>query len=248
LTKAKLRSALGVLALGTLPLSGCTDWAGYDLDYLWGYIPALSTLRGSVAYDPYELPRLPAENTIPVASPEGISLPDFPQTALDSAAATLSNPLQPTPEVLSVGKRLYLNQCAMCHGANGGGNGTVVGPGKFPFAPAINGQAGTPRPVEYVFAIITTGRGLMPPQGYKLSYPEQWALATYVEYLQANPENDIPVAPWSALPGGVENNPMALPRVEPVEIEPEPASPAGRGAAPATEPISADSASAPTPR
>jgi mono/diheme cytochrome c family protein len=189
-------------------MSGCTDWALYDLDYFWGYIPALSTLRGSVAFDPYEMPRLPPENAIAVASPEGDVPPTFPgypyfsQTQLDSVAGTLTNPLQPTPEVLAIGQAQYLNQCAVCHGPQGGGNGPIVGDGKFPFAPAINGTGGVARPAGYVYAIIAVGRGLMPPQGYKLSDPEQWAIATYVQYLQR--QADATAAPAAVAPAATD--------------------------------------------
>ena len=61
----------GVLGLLLVSATGCTDWAGYDLDYLWSAIPALSTMRSSVTYDPYDMPRLPPENSVPLSTPNG---------------------------------------------------------------------------------------------------------------------------------------------------------------------------------
>lgn len=173
----------GLLAMG---LSGCTDWAGYDLDYAWGYIPALATLRGSVAYDPYELPRLPAEHTIPVASPIGDVPPRFTQAQLDSAAATLSSPFgpNPAPAVLARGEEVYRNQCYACHGPQGAGDGPVVGPGKYPFAPALNDGTANARSDGYLYGIIAVGRGLMPPYGERIAHLDRWAVVSYVRQLQ----------------------------------------------------------------
>jgi hypothetical protein len=40
---------LGGGLLAALLLSGCTDFAGYDLDYLMGKVPFLATMRSTVA-------------------------------------------------------------------------------------------------------------------------------------------------------------------------------------------------------
>jgi hypothetical protein len=69
LTSARL-TPLSLLAAGVL-LAGCTDWAGYDIDVAAGKVPQLATMRRSVIPDPYEMPRLPAEGTVPVAHPLG---------------------------------------------------------------------------------------------------------------------------------------------------------------------------------
>ncbi|MDP9347722.1 MAG: hypothetical protein M3P24_01030, partial [Gemmatimonadota bacterium] len=84
------RTLAGVLLLGSSVLSGCTDYAGYDLDRIIGSVPWLAVLREDVSYDPYELPRLPADGSIPVVNPRGDVPAPFAQTQLDSAAATLT--------------------------------------------------------------------------------------------------------------------------------------------------------------
>lgn len=182
-TRAR-RAPLLRAALALLPFAGCTDLAGYDLDRAFGAVPFLAVLREDVSLDPHEIPRLPAPNTIPVATPNGGTAAVFTQLQLDSVAGTVTNPLQATPEVLALGQAEYLNQCAVCHGSQGEGNGTVVGQGKFPFAPALVGAGSTARSPGYVYAVIQVGRGLMPPQGYKMTEREHWAVVSYVQHLQ----------------------------------------------------------------
>lgn len=177
------RAALGALLLAGL--SGCTDWAGYDLDSFWGKIPALSTMRSSVVYDPYEMPRLPAEHSVPVESPNGDTPAPFTQAQLDSVAPTLRSPFAtPDSAVLARGEYVYENQCTACHGPAGAGDGPVVGPGKFPFALPVNGPATAARSDGYLYGVIAVGRGLMPPYGEKIAHLDRWAVVAYVRQLE----------------------------------------------------------------
>lgn len=196
--RGRMRVAVVIPALAAL--SGCTDWAGYDVDAFWGRIDMLSTMRTSVALDPYDMPRLPAEHSIPVASPMGDLPPRFAQTQLDSAAATLVSPFgaQPAAERLARGEVLYDRQCAVCHGQEGEGTGPIVGAGKYPFAPPLNGAATGGRSDGYLYGIIAVGRGLMPPYGWALSHDDRWAVVAYVRRLQqqagAQPAAEVPSA------------------------------------------------------
>jgi mono/diheme cytochrome c family protein len=203
-----------LVAVGALSFAGCTDWAGYDLDYFWDAIPVLATMRGSVAYDPYELPRLPAPNSVPFSTPNGDMPGPFAQAQLDSAAATLTNPFAGSadPAVLARGQAVYNTQCTTCHGPQGAGNGPVVGPGKYPFAPPINGAATVGRSDGYIYAVMVAGRGLMPPYGEKITHADRWATVSYVRQLQgqsggasaapAAPGVTTAVNPPDSVPGG----------------------------------------------
>lgn len=217
---------VGLLGIG---LSGCTDFAGYDLDYLWGYIPALATMRSSVSFDPYEIPRLPPEHSIPALSPMGDTPPRFAQTALDSAAATLTNPFagEASAEVLRRGELVYLNQCSACHGPQGAGNGPVVGAGRFPFAPALNNGVAAARSDGYIYGVVVAGRGLMPPYGERLTETDRWAVVSYTRALQRN-SGAVPAAP-PVFPAA----PQTAPAQPPAATQPAATPPA---AAPATEP------------
>lgn len=182
--RGAVRAAVVVAALGTA--AGCTDWAGYDLDALWAKTPLLGMMHSSVAFDPYDMPRLPAEHTIPLSTPMGDLPPRFTQTQLDSAAATLTNPFagQASAQVMERGQAIYERQCSVCHGTMGAGDGTVVGPGKYPFAPPINGAATAGRSDGYIYGVVAVGRGLMPAYGWALAHDDRWAVVSYVRSLQ----------------------------------------------------------------
>jgi mono/diheme cytochrome c family protein len=194
----RLRRVRGVVLVGLLGLgaSGCTDLALFDIDMLLGRIPFISTLRWSVAPSPYEMPRLPAEGTVPAVNPRGDVPPPFTQQDLVQGAAAvegLQNPLQPTAAVLARGAQLYQQHCYACHGADGGGNGPVVGPGKFPFAPAANAAAVARYSDGYLYGIIRVGRGLMPAYGDRAGHLDRWAMVSYMRQLGTQTGVTVPV-------------------------------------------------------
>jgi mono/diheme cytochrome c family protein len=184
LTSANLARA-AVLAAAAFGLSGCTDWAGYDLDRASGAVPAFSTMRNDVSPDPYQMVREPVPGTVPAIHPLGDVPAPYTQAQLDSVAVTLVNPLQPTAQVLARGKQVYDSNCSVCHGDAGQGNGPVVNAQtKFPFAPAVNGAATAARSDGYVYGVIDVGRNFMPPYGARITHLDRWAVVTYVRHLQ----------------------------------------------------------------
>jgi mono/diheme cytochrome c family protein len=187
----RVRRMFGLVALGSLSVTGCTDAAGYDLDVLFGYFPVLSTMRGTVAYPAHSLPRLPAPGSVPSAGPMGEELPPFTQMQLDSVGAVLTNPLPATPEVLARGQVMYERQCSVCHGVTGDGAGSVVGDGRFPAAITIREAATAARPDGYLYGVIRVGRGLMPAYGERISNQDRWAIVHYMRQLQGG----APTAP-----------------------------------------------------
>jgi mono/diheme cytochrome c family protein len=184
------RAALSLAAAGAV-LAACSDWAGYDIDMAAGKVPQLATMRRSVIPDPYGMPRLPAPGSIPVASPNGETPPPFNSTQLDSVAPTLHNPYAggAPAAVMARGEVEFQRNCFVCHGPEGAGNGPIVGPGKFPFAPAINSAATAARADGYIYGVISVGRGLMPPYGFKLADQDRWAVVEYVRSLQQRAGN-----------------------------------------------------------
>ncbi|MEX0912816.1 MAG: cytochrome c [Gemmatimonadota bacterium] len=178
------RTTFGTLAIGALALVGCTDAAGYDLDYILSKAPFVATLRTTVAYPSHTLPRLPPEGTVPVFSPMGEVVPPFTQAQLDSVAPTLTNPLPATPEVLARGAVVYRNQCFTCHGAEGEGNGPVVGNGRFPLGPELDAGLAAGRSDGYLYAVIRVGRGLMPAYGERITHNDRWAVVHHLRQLQ----------------------------------------------------------------
>jgi mono/diheme cytochrome c family protein len=211
LTARDRRGRIGVpvaLGLAFATLAGCTDAAGYDLDYILSRAPFIATMRGTVAYEAQMMPRPPAPGTVPVAAPGGAPPPPFTREQLDSAAATLVNDVPATPEVLARGATVYNNQCSVCHGPQGEGNGPVVGVGRFPFGPPLSGAATAARSDGYIYAVIRVGRGLMPPYGERISHADRWAVVNYVRQLQggaavvaAPPAAPAPGQPVAGAPG-----------------------------------------------
>jgi mono/diheme cytochrome c family protein len=214
-----MRSVIAAIGVAAIGVGGCTDAAGYDLDYILGAVPFLSTMRTTVSYESQTLPRLPAAGTVPVFSPSGEVVPPFTQAQLDSAAATLVNPLPSTPDVRARGAVVYQNQCFACHGAQGEGNGPIVGGGRFPLGPPVNGPTVAAQSDGYIYAIIRVGRGLMPAYGERIGHNDRWALVQFVRELQERAGTaPAPVA-----------TPPAVPDVTPATPDagaPDPAAPA----------------------
>jgi mono/diheme cytochrome c family protein len=221
LSSRKLKRSPAALALGLLALAGCTDAAGYDLDMLMGKAPWLATMRNGVQYDPYEGgPRPAPEGSVAARSPNGDRPAHFAQTQLDSAAATLRNPYPADAAMMARGQVAYERNCTVCHGPAGAGNGPVVGPNKFPYAPAINAAATQARSDGYVYGVIRVGRGLMPPYGDRMTEADIWATVAYLRRLQGAGEV---VAPPPAVPGVQPAGPALTDTL----IEPSAATPTG---------------------
>ena len=173
---------VALLALGS---SACTA-----LDNALASVPFLAFMRNSPFLDPYEAPRPAPPGAVPFASPVGELLPPMEGTeqALVAFAASPAgrNPLARNDSAaLALGKVMYDRHCMVCHGTQGQGNGPVLGPGKFPFAPNIATIPTTGRPDGYIYAIIRAGRGLMPAYGSRTTHLERWAIVNYVRQLEA---------------------------------------------------------------
>jgi mono/diheme cytochrome c family protein len=207
-----LRGAALAAALAALP--ACTDWAGYDLDRASGAVPAFSTMRNDIGPDPYQMPREPVPGTVPTTHPLGDVPAPYTQAALDSAAATFSNPLPRSAQVMARGKLQYERNCAVCHGAAGDGQGSVINAqSKFPYAPALTAGATQARADGYIYAVIDVGRGLMPPYGARITHLDRWAIVHYVRQLQGGAPAAAPAvaaAPAPAAP--VASAPAAAPQ------------------------------------
>lgn len=176
------RSALLAAAL-SLGLSGCTQF-----ENAMASIPIFSFMRNAPSFDPYEAPRPAPYGSVAFNTPAGESLAPMESTeaGLNEFAAKITNPLGATDSLaLRAGKVMFDRNCAVCHGDQGKGNGSIIGPGKFPFAPDLTLPATVARSDGYLYAIIRAGRGLMPAYGPRMSHLERWATVMYVRQLQS---------------------------------------------------------------
>jgi mono/diheme cytochrome c family protein len=97
-----------------------------------------------------------------------------------AAAKRLKNPVPPTADAITAGKRAYGEHCRNCHGEKGDGKGEKaaelsVAPGDFTDAPGM-----ARRTDGELFWQITRGRLPMPSFEDKLSDQERWQLVDYI--------------------------------------------------------------------
>ncbi len=109
-----------------------------------------------------EPPRATAELTIP---PEAVQQP---------------NPVKPTPAVLAAAKKTYGYDCAMCHGADGGGKGDLAADMKLTLLDYRDPDALKNMTDGELFYIIKNGKGQMSGEGNREKAPEIWGLVNYV--------------------------------------------------------------------
>lgn len=130
----------------------------WSKDMMW--TPSLSPFEEEM--------RTPPAGTVPV---EGGELRPRP--------AELRNPFEPTPANLEKGRQLFLTYCAVCHGRNAEGGGTV---GEKFTLPAF--KLTDLRPESYMYQRVRDGGAFMPSYREALSPREAWLVVTYVRSLQ----------------------------------------------------------------
>lgn len=85
--------------------------------------------------------------------------------------------------LLMRGALQYRISCAPCHGDAGFGGGTIA-PNLTERRPASlrSGEIAAQSP-DALFAVLTNGKGRMPPLGWQLSPGERWAVIAYIRTL-----------------------------------------------------------------
>ncbi|MEZ5014299.1 MAG: cytochrome c [Chitinophagales bacterium] len=206
-----------VLAAGMLGMvfTGCKKASGdYPGDqYTFDMI-------SSRAYETYalntEMPDsmsalLPVQGTVPyvgnaIAGTAGdstdrtINLPyNIPNTpeGYEMAATAISSPLdQKDPKVIAQGQHFFVIYCAICHGVEGNGKGTIVVNEKYSaIPPSYYDPAILALPDGKMFHTLTYGKGAMQTYAFALSKKERWEVIAYINSLQdayvaANPVNN----------------------------------------------------------
>jgi len=92
----------------------------------------------------------------------------------------VKNPVPPTPENVAAGKKLYEDNCSMCHGEKGAGDGItgenlVVKPADLTDAKLMKSETD-----GSLFWKITTGRAPMQSWKDTLSDTQRWQLVDYI--------------------------------------------------------------------
>jgi mono/diheme cytochrome c family protein len=98
------------------------------------------------------------------------------------AGDELRNPFQPTEDNLMRGRQVYVNQCAVCHGTTGAGDGPIIP--KYPNPPSYTTERSRALADGNMFHVITVGRNNMPPHAAQVSVEDRWKVILYIRRLQ----------------------------------------------------------------
>jgi len=100
-----------------------------------------------------------------------------------TTTAIIKSPLPFTATRLARGRELFNIHCAVCHGADGYGQGIVVRRG-FPPPPSYHTERLRQVPDGHLFDVITNGYGKMYPYRSRVKVEDRWAIVGYIRALQ----------------------------------------------------------------
>ena len=105
-------------------------------------------------------------------------------------ARKVENPVPATPENLEAAAELYKDNCVLCHGDKGKGDGMAARTSKVPPADFTDAKLMGAETDGSLFWKLTEGRGSMPSWKDTLSDKERWGLVNYMRKLNkdANPK------------------------------------------------------------
>ena len=119
----------------------------------------------------------PVEGTIPRGwMPYGY---EDTEAGYQAAKANLKNPLPYTEDNLNEGKALYTIYCAICHGDNGDGKGTLAQREKILGIPAYNAP-GRNITAGSAYHVMYYGRNTMGSYAVQTTEEERWKIAMHV--------------------------------------------------------------------
>jgi mono/diheme cytochrome c family protein len=105
------------------------------------------------------------------------------------AAKSVKNPATATPESLVAAGKMYEDDCSICHGEKGKGDGVAAGAGSIPPANFTDAKLMGSETDGSLFWKMSEGRGTMPAWKDILSETERWQLVNFLRklYKDANP-------------------------------------------------------------
>ncbi len=124
---------------------------------------------------------LPQEAVARSAPPRSLAVDGQRLLNRREARLALTNPLEPTPEVMADGAALYATYCALCHGDDGAGDGQLAD--RYRRMPDLTQRYVINYPDGFVYTIIREGGRNMPRFADSLSIDERWALVHHLRTL-----------------------------------------------------------------
>lgn len=207
MNKMKLLSAVGAAVAFATVVSSCGD--GTTRDRGWEFS---RNMYDPLGYNPDQpnanfadgkTAQTPPEGTTPVGFerfPYANTLEDY-----ERAGAELINPLERTEANLAKGEALYQVYCAVCHGPEGHGDGSITKdrtleaesrqlenfppPPSYAKSDGINSSRGgamADLTDGKIYHTITYGLNMMGAHASQLSPEERWNVVMYVRELQKN--------------------------------------------------------------
>lgn len=160
-----------LLVASTAALSGCGK---HEKPYFI-YMPDMYWTKGLKYQQPGMKPPVPG--TVARGS---YAMPSD-MTMVDAGKA-YTNPLRQTAAVLARGRHVYGNNCIVCHGPAGEGDGSIVP--KFPRPPSLQSDKIRDYPDGNIYYIITRGQNLMSSYASQILPEDRWAVIHYIRAMQ----------------------------------------------------------------
>jgi len=111
-----------------------------------------------------------------------------PYAVIPVEAAKAENPVKSSPESLARAKKWWSLDCAMCHGANGNGQGETAKDMKLKLVDLTDPKTLKERTDGEIRYIIKNGHNDMPAEGDRIKAEEAWDLVNYVRSLAKTKE------------------------------------------------------------
>jgi hypothetical protein len=156
----------------------------------WDYFPdmfystAYETFTGNPNFKDGMTMRVPVPGTVPRGyTPFNYTID--PESR-KRAGIELVNPVDPTPESIMKGKKVYSIFCQGCHGISGEGNGQLFKSGLYPMQPRdLTDKVSVDLKDGEIFHTITLGFGSMGAHGSQIGAEDRWQIINYIRSLQA---------------------------------------------------------------
>jgi len=162
-------------------LSACTDHSKPNVEVIQDLMenPAVKAQE----FDEWSLHhsgmRVPPENTAPVG------FHSYKCSKNLDCAAAMVNPMagQETPVILTQCQKLYETNCALCHGFQGKGDGTVAAKMNLKPPTLLSDKVKGWKDGQ-LYHVITEGQGLMGSYASHVPQESRWQVVNYIRFLQ----------------------------------------------------------------
>jgi mono/diheme cytochrome c family protein len=123
-----------------------------------------------------------AQSSAPSSS-QAAAAPSPHNYVISPEDAAKKNPIRFTDVSVSRGKKVYLTQCALCHGEKGDGKGDLAKEMTLTLPDFTQSDSLSKRTDGELFAIVGTGKEPMPSQKGRMPEPQMWNVVNYLRAL-----------------------------------------------------------------